>query len=633
MKINNSIKHSAVLRILILILSISSCGSNQDSDSNLSPTLLQNEETKTTITISTTGIPNTNAFMTNTDKWTSSVNNNILTFTSNTSSTVTARKSEIKHIASPNQIGLKLYLEELHPERDYQEFEVNGLKGVRANFVNTESKKQADIYLISEIKDFIHITTDLISSEDDYLKGEKIISSVRIKYTGEAVKNSDTKTVVLDEKSWPFSFNKHCSMRTSECNGNNVWTYFDNFNTEMSVNGVNSIIIELGPDSESRFDSTKTNGEFIETSVERILISSLNSSFNQKGHTKAGNRIKIKSGYVYVIRTVNWPNEDVITKFKIDSIKEDKITITYSKLLELSKKNLNQQLAILNKNTSESAEALDEGEITLMADNGFTFKDWTAKPHDTSYDYCDFELQYSKLTTCDSDSRGEIAEIFKLENKDFSNLTKDDFPNPTSFSPGKNQDVEVEVGKTYGIYRHTNSEKTGAVYGVIQVNKVDENNKWVRLKFRRIYSGKSERFQNWQSHDVTPEPWNELLLENDVYYYPGGGPANQGNGIVFSPFDDILSIESNPYGNERGFYNFGNKVDFHRITKQDVESKSNQMVNLIDIRVGDVIGIFTENYFYKNILLIKITAHTRGMSVNFDTKYFYSATAIYEGEK
>lgn len=358
-------KYCTILRYIFLATLVVSCakpGQNYNNSPE-SQTKLQNTTDNTTI-ISTLAIPNTNVFMTNANGWNAQISNQELIFTNKTS-TIKASKIELKAIASLNQISLEKYLEEKSPGRDFKAFEINGLHGVRTNYIDSDKKdKQFEIYLISEQLDQIFIS----GSVDVNTDADKVISSLRLKYPADVAKDSEQETTTLDTDNSSISFSKDCVKLLFGCKDISGQMNFDLKKSVFSLHAQAGAIKFLGNDQNGLYDSVKSNGEYIMAANEKYLASAVNTgAFKQKSPLEA----KISKGHVYLVRSINLPHEDLIAKLRIDSISEKSITVTFRILLKTNQKNLKQTYVKTQTNLIASTKPISTGEAVLLKDDLF----------------------------------------------------------------------------------------------------------------------------------------------------------------------------------------------------------------------------------------------------------------------
>lgn len=522
---------------LVLILSLFfSCAKNSDGQAkaeggvdvgNMSSIVVSIPQTKVVITVS--------------GNWNYSIEGNTLKITNSSSSSILANRSELTQLTSPNQVGLEKYLESVHPDRDYKPIEFNGMKGVIAEFTDAAGNPQSDIYLISELKDFVHIVGHFNKDDDSASDGNKIISTVRIRYKGTKVQNSSPKTVELKnyrklkseiddsnikDKPWTgYSLLDDCetdykteSNLSNDCKGVKLnlafWRWDDGLVPDLYIGGEGRII-ELGSADQIPFDSIFIDGEFLVSPEMKTPVSDIYSVFTpQERHTEIRGVVP-KANHVYLIRTVNWPYEDLITKIKINSIEMGRsLNFTYQKLASVNTDILQAQVDSINKNTIENEMPISEGEVTLfnfavwknMSFASFNFKYSSSGNRYITNNRWDFTLYNScsknhapkPILTTYSSMGGIysltvmpiVSKVFSFGTKPIHEISKSDFPNASASDDSCGS--TVKIGDTYGIYKIFQDEAT---YGAVQVIDMAKDGSWVRLKFRRIYVGEPEKFK------------------------------------------------------------------------------------------------------------------------------------------
>jgi hypothetical protein len=457
-------------------------------------------------------VPKTNASMSYPNSWNGSDDGKTLVIQNSSSSKIVASRADISDLASPNSNGLEKYLEEKYPDRNYELFELNGLKGVRAELVNTDFEKKSDIYLVSELQDFLHIQSDLKNTDSGFERGENIILTVKVKYQGVPVENSKTTTVNLEayysfinqtmNKKGAYSFLNDCfSYSDNACRGVSI-LFGNGHKTDLSVGNAGydyGRIVELGSAEQIPLDSIYVDGEFLVAPQTKVSIADIYTTFTPKDQHADLDKVNLKEGYVYLIRTLNWPDEDLIIKVRVDALVPDKsVTLTYQKLVYVKPDVLQKQVDIINKNTLENEKPISDGEVTLH--NRSTWN---------NYFYASFNFEYSTsgnmfitrnnwdllfTNNCSGKpsltvpySAGSIGKAISFGNHDLSTIAKADFPDPSTFV--RDCGTEIEVGHTYGVYHHRKSSadnEVSVIYAAVQVLDLAKDNSWIRLKFRRI---------------------------------------------------------------------------------------------------------------------------------------------------
>ena len=275
--------------------------------------------------------------------------------------------------------------------------------------------------------------------------------------------------------------------------------------------------------------------------LSNIPISDIYTAFSPKDPHKDQDTIDLKEGYVYLVRTISWPYEDLITKMRVEKLHGGKSAkITYQKLVYVKKEELQKQVDSINKNTIENEMPISNGEVML-----YNRSVWN------NYFYASFNFQYStsgnmfithngwdlllsngcsgKLNFDVPHTGSGIGQVVDLGVKDIGAVELADFPDPNTFKSGCGTDVVK--GHTYAVYHYDyGDEMASAIFGAVQVVDIDPTNKWVQLKFRRIKIGPADYFQKWERLSV-PQGIQKIVLENT---------------------NDWLAARFNPFINKRG---------------------------------------------------------------------------------
>lgn len=592
----------------------------------------------------TASIPATLATIYFPGSWTSKVVSQTLEITNGNSSTVRANKSQISKLIAPTQSELIEVLKSKYPDRQYQPIEINGLKGIRADLVNSETMKVSDVYLDSEFNYFIHIYSELNNTSNGIAEGEEIISTTKLKYKGEAIINSFPKTIVFENHN-KYSFAGDCFLTTSvdsNCRGVSIELFDGTFSLGNRFVDDLGRIIELGTETDIPFDSIQVNGDYLIAPNSKIAISDIYTTFSPQNKNTELRSAELKKGFVYLIRTMRWPEEDLVLKLRVDS-SDEKIQLTYQKLISVSPVELQRQVDVINQNTIQNEMILDSGEVTLYNQSvwknsnfaSFNFEFSTSGNRFIHHE--NWDITY----TSNSDGKPSLTipsfflskkHIFRIETKDIDLVSKEDFPSP-NFKDNPSS-VRIRMGETYGIVNHTFDKQSGhSVYGAVKVLDIAQNGSWVKLKFRRISVGKAEHFQNWVEENLPTDQLQEIST-NYRSFFPYGNQFRltlDRMRFNFSNTDnDSLSTTNKLYGKERGLFNFGKSLDINQIKLEDLESKVNSYNDIVTIEQDDLIGVYLENYDQKAIFLIKIVEHQKGERVKFLTRYFLKSAAKYE---
>lgn len=313
------------MKILILLSTVFllfSCAGN--SEKTINPQTVQAQGGVDVGNMSSSAVPETNAYFDIFGKWKAKIEGKLLILENESFSKIEARKVTLEGLESLNIEALQNKLKEKHPERTYKQINFNGLEGVRAEISATENTKVSEFYLISEGKDLIHVIANLNSADDGFIEGEKIVSTVRVKFNGVAFKDSPVTTIDLhhqkDNVLYKYSFTKAC-WESENCNG--AMLELRDYNLYVEGN-----IVELGPEEIIPFDSIKVEGEFLTAPESKFSIADIYA--DERGQSS----LRIKDGFNYLIRVDNGPEEGLILKLKVTGeLDGGNLVLTYQKLV------------------------------------------------------------------------------------------------------------------------------------------------------------------------------------------------------------------------------------------------------------------------------------------------------------
>ena len=231
-------------------------------------------------------VPTTSASLSYPKNWVSATTDSgILEIKNKSGSVIKAKRADIKDLTSPSALSLQQYLNEKYPERKYEIVKFNGLEGVRAELAKVADTKKSDLYLVSEVKDFIHIQSDLKKSDEGISEGDQIILTARLKYQGVAYKSSLPKTVTLpiNSNKGSYSFKEDCFTHTNECSMHRTVgvSYRESSGFDIGNEGYDfGRIVELGPEAQIPFESVKIEGEYLIAPITSIPIADIYTAFN-----------------------------------------------------------------------------------------------------------------------------------------------------------------------------------------------------------------------------------------------------------------------------------------------------------------------------------------------------------------
>ena len=604
-------------------------------------------------------VPTTSASMSYPGNWSSSSTGDVLEIRNKSGSSVQANKSEITDLSSPNAVSLKLYLQQKYPGRQYNIVNFNGFEGVRAELTDTATSKKSDLYLVSELKDFIHIQSDLKKSDEGIAQGDQIILTVRVKYRGVAYQNALVKTVTLEARGgsgqgdhYAYSFLGDCFTYDGPCNpSGGVGSSYEGSFRIGTAGYDHGRVVELGPEKQISFDSIKIDGDYLVAPMSNIPISDIYTAFTPKDPQKDQGSIALKEGHVYLLRTISWPEEDLITKFRVEKVNGgSSVTLTYQKLVYVKKDDLQKQIDLINKNTIENEAPISSGEVML-----YNRSIWD------NYFYASFNFQYSTSgnmfithngwdllfqngcngkPSFDVPHTGSgIGDVIDLGVKDVNSVAATDFPDPNGFK--RNCGTDVVKGHTYAIYHYDyGDENASLIRGAVEVLDIDKDNKWVRLRFKRITVGPADYFQKWIELDVpkgiqsfTLEQTSNLLTKRFYPFINKRGDQGSHYYEDMDFYDAHLRVDSRPYGNKRGLVKLSTGASLENVSLADVEALKGKLQSDQDIQPGDVVAMLLENYYDKTVLVMRVDSLVRDKSLKLSVRYLQRVKTAYSDDK
>ncbi len=244
-------------------------------------------------------------------------------------SKITITKSSIDGTESaPTMASLKVYLKTKYPERNYSDIQINGSIGVSAELANADGRLETDIYLVSELKDFVHVQMKLQHKDMVLVDGQSVLASIQTKRDGETI---------------PLSMSKHVTIRAGIKSAEVPLEFAQSSSTSLKLSHLkkgNSYIVEVtSAKGSADFELIKAVGQEITLGDGIIVpvegIYSVLQSCNDR--TLPRNTINLKVGGVYIVRTENGIFLDTVTKLLVESMDEGKsVTLKYQTLLTVS---------------------------------------------------------------------------------------------------------------------------------------------------------------------------------------------------------------------------------------------------------------------------------------------------------
>lgn len=279
-------------------------------------------------------IPGTLLFVSVSFGWKETTLENGLKITHHDGSTITITKASIEGNSTPTAAAVKEYLKVKYPERNYSDIQINGSEGVSAEIAVADGRIETDIYLVSELKDFIHVRMNLQHKGMVLTNGQSVLGTIQIKRAGEPVALSVVKQVTLQagmaSKEVPLVFaqTSSTSLKVRDSKKNSGY------------------IVEIPSSSEPvKFEQIKASGQGITFGNEKVIpVENIFIVFRSHDRTLPRGTLNLKAGGVYIVRTDNWPFQDIVTKLLVESLEPGKsVTLKYQKLLVVNPGILVQQ--------------------------------------------------------------------------------------------------------------------------------------------------------------------------------------------------------------------------------------------------------------------------------------------------
>lgn len=612
-------------------------------------------------------VPTTQVALNAGSDWVQSTDPAKLDLKAKDSSSIKGEVKQIANLVSPNLQSLKLHLAETHQGQKIEQRSMNGTPALEIKRQNDENGLKSEIYLINEGRNVVVITADL--KKDSLVSGKEVLASTRILYQGEPIPGQQSRTVTLynrkndmNGKNYAYALGGDCfPFADNGCNGFvalGFQGYWKKLWLDVGLGGYDDgLIVDLGSESETPFNSIRVEAPFLIAKGENVPLSKIYSLFTPKTLTPQTNRINPIEGHVYLVRTISWPDEDMISKIKVNKIDSDTITITYERLLQIPKKVLQARVDAAIKYTKEFEMPKDRGEVVLYSRTAFG-----------AYSYSAFNFEFStsgnhwitrnswhvmfdrggdgKPGLSSSNSGSGLSRIHSLpSSKDFNSITRTDFPNPNTST--ERHGLPITIGGIYLIDAYEYNLENNHVMGAIKVLDIDKDNKWVRVEFRRILVETTKDFVQWLPLPVDPAVVTTELELNSDSRKASYNPFDRVRGDVKSYYQESigvrdrsqqkeslwLRVDSRPYAN-RGFrkLTLENPKLFETMNLAEAQK---QMTTIpasytVEITKGDVFVVDLKNFYSHVTLLIRIDEITPEKEIKISVRDLYKAKAPFE---
>ncbi len=595
-------------------------------------------------------IPNTRVVMSHpnwveTKKGNSLILQNRLLQSGDPSSKLSTMKCEAVDIdnTAPTFFDLKEYVKKTHPNQEFQSYDFGDFYGLRFNATANTEIAIAQIYFVrtSEARHILSCELNLNKYAEGLEIGEEILRSSRIKYLGVEKLGEIDRTIELDhenkiEKGRSVYFvNGHCYEEDE--NGN------ENFDCLLDSVGISygnswsedSLEVGLAGSATGRFldlgkveyDDVQIKGEYLYARGVKTELSDIYTVFSTKGPMERKDEVFLQEGHTYLLRTQEWPNEDLLVKIHVDKLESMKrVSLTYKILAEIPKPTLRKLVDEMNTYTRENEMTRNHGAVTLYSrqiwgDNvsaTFNFEFGTRDNYDITYNTWDILFESNERVSTFSfpgswQDRGTIVEY--TGEKAITEVVKEDFP--TLMSAVNHGDVPVKVGSKYLMIGSTYDNKV--TFGAFEVVEIAANNAWVRLNWRRVALEPLWHFQDWILRNVDDSVKNlslEFGSDKSISFhlalektYDELVDEEWSETLDFGYYSDGLNLDvgTRYFPGESGFLKYDGALEDLDSTNLPTEGFSE---NVSSVQVGEKYIVVIETLWERTRAIIEIVGVT-----------------------
>lgn len=592
-------------------------------------------------------IPDSKMMISYNESWKSAIKSNKLILESKYGSIIEAKLTKGSELNIPPGKNLQSYMTEEQPEHQWRLVDVEGLKGVRGDQLLNENEKSTIVYLASDSSDFIQVTAYLKNNPLDQKEGEEILGSVRIKYLGKPIINSPVKKVALNHYG---SFADDYFPLDRYTPVNSVASYFPGGDNILKIGAAGAQwgrIVDLGPNSEVPFDKIQIRGKYLEAPQGAIPLDDIYTVFTPNTLTKGQNSLKLQEGHVYLIRTIDWPEEDLITKIRVESLASGKRVITYQKLVYVDPRVLQKQVDQMVEYSKKYEQPISTGTVTL-----YERVKWDSYPHASfSFEYSSsgnvhitnngwdirFEAYNNQPYLFASRSGSEASALIPFSHMDFNQIQKKDFPKSIRGYPER---IVMQKDDIYGVYHKVYTEKggVGSIYGVLKVLDIAPDFSWVKLKFRRIALEAATPMLEWEELPVNSNVEKRLIDPTRDQCHFRNCSLEPGSPIefYFTTFNGSTSygkpeihVDSRPFGSKRGFLKLKNKKNLKDYSLEEINHLKGDFVSrLTNYSSGEIYFVNFEDYEQRILMIFKIERVISEGKIEFSLRTFKHLKAL-----
>ncbi|MDD0852118.1 hypothetical protein HBN50_03375 [Halobacteriovorax sp. GB3] len=520
-----------------------------------------------------TNIPGANLNLQLPKDWKTRIESGVLEIVSPGKSRITARLANFGSNQVSSRDEILRYLND-NNSREYKKIDINGMNGLK--YVSDDNLIH-DLYVISPTKEIVKI--EAISDKNDSQMTKAILEMIFFKYRGVKITDSHDITVTLYHRLLSGVESQHNISFSNDCGGNSCSDYmngvlgeygnsWDSDEFQLGIAGYDTgKIIDLGLNL-SDYDKINIQGEYLALPKSKVKLDRLYETFTAKGPIESLDRITLKEGHVYLIRTIRWPEEDLLVKMRVDSLDENnKAVLTFKRLAVIPQKQLQSYIDYMNHYTLDVEAKRTEGIVTLYdrvlwagdyAPATFNFHYGTRDNQFITYNAWDLlfdggDERRSKFSFAGSWSdRGAVIDFGKTP---LNEVSLNSFPIPNSIFHDK---APVKLGHTYLVMSYLTG--LGVTWSAFEVLDIEpEEGRWVKIKWKIF---KKDKFDDPFVHQVVTDSFGiksaSTKLDERFYPYADFFEKDLICTTDFSISKDSIALSSNLGG---GYYKFEGKLE------------------------------------------------------------------------
>lgn len=640
-----SLKSGWCLFAIVLLLCASGCQSR--TENSPTPTVGRAEGGGVDVgNMNAISVPGTHLVVTPPETWRQTISKDELLYQGPAGTSVRFSLSDLTDVTSPRAESLKLILDAREPRNQHKIVRFNGLEGVRTEWSSAGRMGRVRLYLVSELSDFVKVEMDFANAPGEVEEAEKLARSARILYKGQAIQGSLPQVVpISDIADRAYSFSGDCiGYHSVGCRGVYVEirkSMIENqFMLSIGTSGADTgRIVELGPEAEVPFDQIRVEGPFLVSPDSQTRLEDIYARFSPDNRVPERNSMMVRPGYTYLLRTIAWPEEDLITKVRVES-RNGVASLTYEKLVSVPESELQRQVDAINQYTRIVDVPKSSGEVVLFNRSvygaysyaGFNFEYGTSGNHFITANSWDLLYTGGSMGLGPSAVTGHLSDIVDLgEGRSLESVTKEDLPNGNDWEAGAHSYQPVR-DHTYLVWNVTRDRRM--IIGAVKVVEIAEDRAWILLQWRRVSIEEAPRTQRWielgagdEVKSVTLRYRPGLAIVEDSQSFSllsGQNGASSPDTIIWT---GALYTDTRPFKSESGFFRLPDGSRLSSIDVATIEGLRGRFAPSVnEPKAGQIYAFRSENYQYRVLGVIEVRA-IRGFEIELGIRVLSRARA------